>query len=373
MLHPKNYRYSLMDLKLNFLFLIMILTINVYGQEEPQDERNSSFSGFPAFAYQPETSFQFGGAAIWILNSNDSSQTQYVRNSTLAPFFIYTLRNQVLTEINLDYYFSNGMNLNLAPGYFSFPDYYFGIGNDNDPDVFETYTNAYIKMDGFNYFPLSEDAFFGVAMEFQNSTIKHLDIEGPLTDQQIDGMQGGTNMGFGPAYRYDTRDNTINPSTGYFITFHGIWTIPGEYDFSQVYFNLRRYIQIRNEKNVLAFNLNTRFTYGDNIPFYKLHQLGGGTQLRGIANASLYRDKQAVLTQVEFRRHLFWNFGCVIFTGIGDVSESLSGFEFSEFKVVGGLGLRYALIPEQRLNLRIDYGFSQGGQTGFYIGILESF
>jgi hypothetical protein len=58
---------------------------------------------------------------------------------------------------------------------------------------------------------------------------------------------------------------------------------------------------------------------------------------------------------------------------MGDVASSIGDFDLSTFKYVAGLGYRFAVIPNQKLNLRIDFGIAEGGQTGFYVGMREAF
>jgi hypothetical protein len=69
----------------------------------------------------------------------------------------------------------------------------------------------------------------------------------------------------------------------------------------------------------------------------------------------------------------FWErWGMVGFVGIGNVAPSISELGFGLLKSSWGLGLRYAAIPEERLNIRIDFGF--GTQNpGFYLNIREAF
>ena len=80
-----------------------------------------------------------------------------------------------------------------------------------------------------------------------------------------------------------------------------------------------------------------------------------------------------IYTQVEYRRPLFWRFGMTAFAGFGDVANKFGDFQLSEFKYVAGLGGRFAAIPKDKLNLRVDLGVARGGQIGFYAGISEAF
>ena len=332
-----------------------------------------SFAIYPAFGYQPETSMQLGAVGIWALKSKDKSQTEFQRQSTFTPFLLFTFRKQVLTEMNLDYYFSNGYNLNISPRFFTFPDLYFGVGNDNNPDVSESYTNTYGQVDGQFYIPVKSNLFIGTAFDLHFTHLKDKVEGGMLVSDNVTGANGGKIIGLGPAFKFESRNNVIYPTKGYLIAGQTVFNLLGDFNYNSYTIDFRKYFSTNNEKHIFAWQVNMRFSSEGDVPFYKLPQLGGDSRLRGIANASLYRDKQVVFSQIEYRRYLFWRLGMVAFAGAGDVVNKIGDFEISEFKYVFGTGLRFAVLPAQKLNLRFDFGAGKGGQTGFYIGMKEAF
>lgn len=343
------------------------------AQEQDSTKQGFSIAVFPAISYAPETSLQFGAAAVEILNSgNEQGDAEFVRQSTISPFFLYTLKNQIITAVNVNLFTSKGNSINGSIRYFNFPDLYFGLGNANDPDISEQYTNIFFRSDGQYLKAFNKTSFFGLGWDLQHNKITKV-VEGGMlrTDSPV-GIDGGTLLGMGPAFRYDSRNNAIYPNTGYFISVSSLFNYIGNFDFHSHLIDARKYISLWNEDNILAFQISGSFT-GGNAPFYKLPQLGGDNRLRGIANASLYRDQQMVFTQVEYRRPLFWKLGMVLFAGVGDVANEFGDFNLNEFKYVGGIGGRYAAIPEDKLNLRFDVGVARGGQFGIYIGISEAF
>ena len=99
-----------------------------------------------------------------------------------------------------------------------------------------------------------------------------------------------------------------------------------------------------------------------------------------------FRDNAMWATQWEYRipfgrdsyidenRDIgFWNrFGAVGFVGVGSVLDDLAKQTFSNIKLTGGIGLRFLLFPEERINLRIDAGFGTQ-KPAFYIFVRESF
>lgn len=326
---------------------------------------------YPAFGYQPETSFQAGAFAVGILQSKDTSQIAYLRQSTFSPYFIYTTQNQLLSALDLDYFFKSGTNLNTTLRLFNFPDRFFGIGNIATPDLAEDYTHKFAQLEGQLLLPKSSTFFYGLGIDMQTSTIAN--NKGSVLTPNTKGATGGRQLAGGPAARYDSRDNSIYPTKGFLINFSCLMSYIGDFSYTSIALDIRRYLSVGNDKNVLAFQLRNQFIIGEDVPFYKLPRLGGGGRLRGIENASLYRDRQAVFSQVEFRKHLFWRVGAVAFAGLGGISEAPSQLDASELKYVSGLGLRYQVIPAQRMNVRFDYGFALGGQSAFYLSVREAF
>lgn len=355
------------------LLLILLLSgLILCAQESDTTIKKNSFVVFPAISYAPETDLQLGAVGIWVLNNENNFQSGFRRQSTLTPYFVYTLKRQSIAVANLDYYFSNGQNLNTAVRYYNFPDSYYGIGNDNDPDIFEKYTNRFFQIEGQYLIPVNEKVFLGGAYDAHFTSIVNKELAGLLETQNPNGIDGGNLFGLGPAFRYDTRDYTVYPSSGYFISSRIVLNA-GDFKFATYITDARKYINLKDKKHILAFQFRAQFTSGTDVPFYKLPQLGGDERLRGITNASLYRDRQMMYTQVEYRRPLFWRFGMTVFAGVGDVAYNPDDFNLSAFKYIAGVGGRLSLIPDKQLNARLDVGVGRGGQTGIYIGVSEAF
>ncbi len=360
--------------RVSLVALLLLLSFALISQESDSTKnKKGSFALLPALSFAPETSVQFGAAAIWVLPPKSTTSSDYQRESTISPFFLYTFKNQIISAVNLSYFTAKENNINGSARFFNFPDLYFGIGNNNDPDISESYTNTFFQIEGQYMKLINATSFLGIAWDAQTNAIRDIKEEGMLMSDDIPGLAGGNLFGVGPAWRYDSRDNNIYPSTGYLITVRSLFNYLGDFDFTSHTADVRKYMQLWNEDNILAFQIRANFTTGTDMPFYKLPQLGGDERLRGISNASLYRDRQMIFSQIEYRRPLFWRFGLTVFAGIGDVAFDVGDFDVSELKYVGGIGGRLAAIPEKKLNIRGDIGVARGGQFAIYIGLSEAF
>jgi hypothetical protein len=79
------------------------------------------------------------------------------------------------------------------------------------------------------------------------------------------------------------------------------------------------------------------------------------------------------MLQGEYRQFFSKRFGFVLFGGVGNVAENLIDYRFDNLKYSYGAGLRFKFNQEQKVNLRVDFGFGNDGNRGIYFGIQEAF
>jgi outer membrane translocation and assembly module TamA len=85
-----------------------------------------------------------------------------------------------------------------------------------------------------------------------------------------------------------------------------------------------------------------------------------------------YRDENLLVLQAEYRVQLYERWGAAIFLSAGDVSDSLRSFNLGDFRLAGGLGLRYAYNVKERINLRLDVAVTEES-SGVYFSVGEAF
>lgn len=359
-----------------YIFIVALLSSNALAQTDSTDTKNLNFSIYPVLGYAPETNFTFGVISFFVFDLAPSENDDFYRPSTVSPYFLYTLNNQILIAIDFDSYLKNGFYLDIKPRYYKYPDFFFGIGNDNEIEDKEIYTNEFVRLDGRFMKFVNQRWSAGIRFDIRDNKLFDFEEEGELINGEIVGTEGGLNLGIGPTVQLDTRDNILYPSSGTYaqaeITFYSE-AMGADYSFTQFIIDLRKYLSIKNPKNILAFQASANFTSGDEIPFYLLQKVGGDSRLRGIQNSRLYVDKQSFWMQAEYRRKLFWRFGGTAFVGFGDVAPGLHDFRFNELKYVVGLGGRFQAMKDEKLNVRLDAGISQGGQYAFYLSVKEAF
>jgi outer membrane protein assembly factor BamA len=171
---------------------------------------------------------------------------------------------------------------------------------------------------------------------------------------------------------WDKRENVFFPESGYYFQAEGVWygsAIGSDYDYARYLIDLRRYFGLGRER-VIAAQLVGNFASGA-APFYDLPMLGGGNIMRGYYQGR-YRDYVFTAAQGEVRWPLFGRFGAVGFVAAGTVAPALDGFDLGDLRWSGGGGLRFRFNQAEKVNLRADIGFAEGG-TGIYFGLEEAF
>ena len=100
-------------------------------------------------------------------------------------------------------------------------------------------------------------------------------------------------------------------------------------------------------------------------------KLGGSHILRGYYEGR-YRDLKMMALQLEYRAPVFSRIGFAVFAGIGDVALNLNDFKSSSIKYSYGLGIRYKLTKNEKVNIRIDFEISDFGNS-LYLTMKEAF
>lgn len=339
----------------------------------------------PVISVSPETSFRFGVSPVFLFRKK--GVTPETQLSSIRVPLSYTLNNQFKAKLSLSYYSNSNENeVFILAEWFHFPLLFFGIGNETLKSDEEIYTTQTVEA-SITYLRLVAKYFYiGLGYRYFNSDIVSVEDNGLLSQPGvIPGNTGSVISGFNINLRYDSRDNALNPSKGFYgdvkLANYEPWS-GSEFDFTRLDIDIRKYFHPFH-KHVLAVQLLLTDIWG-NPSFEAMALLGGKMIMRGYYEGR-YRDNSLYAAQMEYRLPLVrseWNdsrekipfkerWGLVGFIGLGDVAPSFSQFE-KTVKPSMGIGIRYLVLPRERINARIDFAF--GGQIpGIYFGIREAF
>jgi hypothetical protein len=182
-----------------------------------------------------------------------------------------------------------------------------------------------------------------------------------------------TSSGLGLVLQYDSRDNEFNPLTGSCLDLTSRFSreaIGSDRDYEQYTVGYNYYGRIAKDK-VLAWRATGCVTAGD-APFYDISMFGGGSDgIRGYVGGQ-YRDDVSLTTQLEYRWKFYKKWGMVAFGGVGQVAPSISEMDTSNLLPSYGVGVRFMVSDEQRINLGIDYARGKDSYA-WYFRIAEAF
>jgi len=361
---------------LAFLALTIFHATSTFAQTDTVTvdtlKKKSRIFPSPVLGYTPETRFYFGAGVVWYLPP--PKKYKDTNASVLKGVFVYTLNKQIESNISGDSFFKNNLyRLNYSTSYFKFPDSFFGIGNYTKEEDREKYDydffNIYINAQRL----VKKDIYVGAKTFFEYTKVYNTLPGGFFDTAEISGEEGGINTGIGPWFTYDTRDNIYFPIKGMSIDVSAVLhnkIIGSNYNYVDYQIEASQFNKIGKD-DVLGFNLYGQFVPG-NPPFNRLAQLGGDKHMRGNFEGR-FRDKNYITFQSEYRITFLKYFAINIFAGLGEVADEFANFSLSGLKYSYGAGGRLFIVPEDKLSLRVDYGFDGEGNGGFYVTFREAF
>lgn len=378
------------------LATVFFATNQLFAQETFTTATTTNRTGWrvlPVPGYAPETQFSLTIGGLYYFSQPDGDSTS--RLNQIFGGVQYTLRNQFVASVLPELYF-NRENIRLF-GQFEvsrYPDYFYGVGNDLPESNREPFTIFRAAAIGSVWFSLNGQGIrngvnVGMYCDFDYQNVIERQMGGLLertgTDSIV-GRNGGLLAGLGLSLNYDRRDRTVSARTGELVDMRIVTysrLLGSAFEGWRWTLDVRKYwtfsastAEAEGFANTLAIQLYAdAMTSG--IPFFRMGFLG--TTIQGAAMARGYfggrfRDKTLGLMQAEYRFPIWWRFGGVVFAATGNVASTPLAFDFTTLKHSIGAGLRFALVPEERINLRIDFGYGFATQTLYpYISFTEAF
>ncbi len=178
------------------------------------------------------------------------------------------------------------------------------------------------------------------------------------------------NLGY--LLNFDKRDHQMNPYEGYNIAFknefYREWMGSGN-NFNNFELTYNHYYTMGDERHILATRVKAAIATGD-VPFQG-QSVVGQDDIRGYSSGK-YRDNQVYSMQAEYRWRFYKKFGAVGFFGLASAVEHAGDIFSSQLLPGAGVGVRYMMIPSERINIGID--LAKGvGDWGVNFRIGESF
>ena len=177
-------------------------------------------------------------------------------------------------------------------------------------------------------------------------------------------------LGAKPTYLHSQGTVGIDsrPSPGYArrggfygVTFHDFADPDTAFGFTQVDYEAIQHVPLLREAWVLSFRGRVETTSlkdDQQIPFFMLPSLGGGSDLRGFSSWR-FRDRNSLLLQAEWRVMVNRFLDMAVFYDAGKVTAHRSDLNLDGLKTDGGLGFRFH--GPLATPLRIDFAKGNEG------------
>ncbi len=357
-----------------FLFLSSATSLSAESDPDSTEaEENVGFGIAPiaGVTYSKETGVMFGASASFFYKYPKNLE---LRDTSVTAALVYSLRNQASLIVRTDlYFFEDDLQVESRTAIESYPNSYFGIGNNTELGDEERYSPTLLDVKLFPRWRVHPRLYLGAAIRFLGVDMREVEDGGMLASGSVPGCDGGTTTQIGVSGMYDSRDNTLYPYSGLHATwswYGGVKGVGSDNTRSQINLDARLYIPMPFDRHVLAFQGIGEVRSGK-VPFYDMGKLGGLRLLRGNFEGR-FRDRQLWSTQIEYRLPLVWRFGMVAFGGVGDVADQVEDFRLNELKFGVGGGIRFAPSKKAPVNVRLDVAKSKD-DFGFYVDVGEAF
>lgn len=176
----------------------------------------------------------------------------------------------------------------------------------------------------------------------------------------------------GPAFEYDSRDDSFYPTEGVFAKANLNFFSPkfdSDASFRHLSASWNRYWQY-SPSTVVAARVSG-CVVGGQVPFTNLCMYGRNNDLRGYSTGQ-YRDRAMLAAQTEIRWRVGERWGVVAFAGAGAIGPSFAELPHQKILPSVGAGLRWQASKDYKVNISVDLAITKGNNA-IYLYVGEAF
>ncbi|MBC7695135.1 MAG: BamA/TamA family outer membrane protein [Burkholderiales bacterium] len=368
-----SFLYAQKTLKFILATFAILSFVESNAQLKQDTNKRVQYLLIPVLFKTPETGLAYG------LSGSISFKTTHkhdplTRTSVIQTIGFFTTRRQNLQAIDGSIYFPKEKYILLFQiSHSYFPDRFWGIG----PSTNDLRGERYVYEQEY-FYPhikrkIRKHLFAGAQYEFQN--VNHIAYlkAGRFDSAAFYGKQPYKVSGLGVSLSYDTRNLSFWPDRGVYLqTLSTIFRkeLLSDYNVLKWITDLRYFKKIY-KNHILAMQIYNYSTYGQ-TPLRELASFGGSNNMRGFYQGR-YRDNNMISFITEYRLHIKGRFSACAFGGIGNVYNTYKDLLKTNPKYSYGAGVRLALLQKEKLNIRVDYGYSSRYNQGLYVTVGECF
>lgn len=354
--------------------LLFVLSLSSANAQFKQDTgKKVHVIVLPLVLRSPETLWA-GGVTSSVSFKAGNKHDPQTRTSTIQGLVLFTERKQNIQAIDATIFFPKDRYVFLFQTSHSyFPDKYWGLGPRSKEIDREDYAFHQVYIFPHLKKKISKSIFIGVLYEFQNVFNIHYLADGLYSKTIKYGKSDYVVSGPGGSISYDTRNSSYWPTKGLLI--QGTFTTFNSY-FGSTYNDFKSTMDVRYFKKLFKNTVIAAQVYSysntGQVPIKEMAALGGANNLRGFYQGR-FRDDKMTTVIAEYRIPIYKRFSTCVFGGIGNVYRKIKDVTLRTIKHSYGAGVRIAILPKEKLNIRIDYGYADRYNKGFYFTVGESF
>lgn len=352
-----------------FILLPALTAARLRAGENPPGKRpRKAYFGVPTLGNAPETGPYFGlvGYRLWQTSPDSAARSSFLKTEATL-----TLKRQFVAAFEVNLTDSSGRWLWMGRNtWMRFPENYWGTGLQ--PDENKVLYDAFrLEFENLLLRRHRKFCYAGMVQQFQSVYgIRFPDGSAGSFSE----IRKGISSGLGLALLCDSRRNPLHPEEGEYylrldwIEFHR--ALGSGSRFAAIGADARAYRKAGSH-GLLALQTVAGFRPGQ-MPFRMYSLMGGPVIQRGYYQGR-FRDRNIWALQAEWRQKIKGIFGWTAFLSTGTVFRTGKTWQGTGLKTTGGAGLRIAVLPGEKTNMRFDFAFTQDGDFGFYVGFGEAF
>ena len=325
------------------------------------------FTVLPVLFSSPDTRLGVGAVPHLVFRTSEEA-----RSSNAKLEATYTQNQQFNVRLSTAIWFpDNRHGLDLRIQLQDWPTTFYGVGNNAPAEWREKYSSRILITTAEFQTRVATSTYAGLRHDIRYDDIVSIEEGGLLDAGEIRGSSGGFSSGMGAFVGYDTRDHVLYPTDGMLLRAGTRVFLPAwgsEFGYARHRLEGRSYYSLSDER-VLAGQLVLAFASGD--PPFQMYSTVG--ELLRAYSSSRYIDRNMLAARLEFRETpLWWRFGYALFAEAGQVGPTYGDFDLSSVHLSAGFGVRFQLIPSERVLLRWDFALGTR-TTGTHLDIGEEF
>lgn len=369
--------------KLPYLVFLLLICGTTYGQKTKEvdstfNESSRTFLVVPLISNSPVMDTGFGGLGLYFfkIDKDDDESPP----SLASLYAIYTTNNSyIFTPFGRFFWNEDRNRASIGIGTLRINNDFTYDDQGNDLRLVYSELRNFITAEysrkvigdfylGVLYLGTKTKYKFDQGSDEENDFTRDFFAQNGIKDNFVSSI--GLNFSF------DNRDYPYYPTRGFTFSIrpklNRAW-LGSDNDYIDTDYKISYFNSLQNNL-ILALNISGGFASGD-VPFDGYQNYGVRNSLRGY-EAGKYKGRNMIASQAELRWRFHNKWGGVIFGGTGSIwgNENNGEEEFERtWLPSAGLGLRYMVSQEKKINVRLDYAVGVDGNQGIYFGVMEAF